>query len=312
MRRLGSLPVACIAVLCLLATACGPQVELEDDGSSTAATSSTAPVETTSGPSTPTPTTVDPDTTTSDPVETTTGVDPDPDDGSSTGVVLPDWCSPIEQDCPRGYKCMPWSSDGSGAWNDTKCVPIVEDPSAPGEPCTVMGSGTSGEDDCDGTSMCWDVDPKTNIGTCQPFCIGTNEEPTCADPCSTCPQVSDGLITLCFPTCDPLIQNCEPGYACYPIQDTFSCAPAAVEKGTGIGSPCEFINVCPPGMACLEGSLVPGCEGFGCCVPYCPVGGADPCPGLLPGTSCVPWYEEPQDIPPEQCHSAPPGVCVQE
>jgi hypothetical protein len=297
----------------MLALACGPQVELGDDGSSTTGTSSTESVETTAGPTTASPTTVGPVMTT-DPVETTTttGVDPD-DSGASTGVVLPEDCSTVEQDCPRGYKCMPWANDGGGAWNDTKCVPIAEDPSAPGEPCMVEGNGTSGVDDCDGTSMCWNVDPKTNIGTCQPFCIGTDEEPTCENPCDTCPQFSNGAITLCFETCDPLLQNCDSGEACYPIQQTFACAPDASPKGTGIASACEFVNVCPPGMACVDASVVPGCPdgSGGCCAPYCPVGGADPCPGLLPGTSCVPWFGEDKG-PPMECQSAPPGVCVQE
>ena len=296
-----------MAVLWLFAVGCGPQVELEDDGSSTGASSSTGPTSTTI--TTTSATTVSPTTIGSS--TTTTGVDPD-ESGSSTGVVIPEDCSTIEQDCPRGYKCMPWANDGSVAWNDTKCVPIVEDPSAPGEPCTVVGSGTSGEDDCDGTSMCWDVNPETNEGTCQPFCIGTDEEPTCANACDTCPKSSDGAITLCFPSCDPLVQDCEPGQACYPNGSMFTCAPDASPDGTTIASPCEFINVCPPGMACLDASIVPGCEVMsGCCAPYCPVGGADPCPGLLPGTSCVPWFAEGEG-PPMACQSAPPGVCVQE
>jgi hypothetical protein len=299
-----------VAALWLFSVACGPQVELEDDGSSTSAASSSGPVQT-DGPTTASPTTAG--TSVPEPLDTTTtGVDPG-DSGSSTGVAIPDDCSTIEQECPEGYKCMPWADDGGSAWNDTKCVPIVEDPSAPGEPCTVVGNGLSGEDDCDGTSMCWNVDPTTNIGTCQPFCTGTDEEPTCADPCATCPQVGDGVITLCFTTCDPLAQDCDPGHGCYPVQQSFMCAPDIGDEGMGIGSPCEFINVCPSGTACLAATLVPDCEGSsGCCAPYCPVGGADPCPGLLPGSSCVPWYEDPGAVPPEQCLSAPPGVCVQE
>lgn len=310
MRPSCSARSAQLTVAWLVAVGCGPQVELEDDGSSTGAASSTGPTITATSATTVSPTTIGSSAT--DPVDsTTTGVDPE-EGGSSTGVVIPEDCSTIEQDCPRGYKCMPWATDGSGAWNDTKCVPIVEDPNAPGEPCTVVGSGTSGEDDCDGTSMCWDVDPETNVGTCQPFCIGTDEESTCADPCDMCPQASDATITLCFDTCDPLVQDCDPGEACYPTNQGFTCGHDAARRGTGIASPCEFINRCPPGMACLDRTTVPGCpEGSaGCCAPFCPVGGADPCPGLLPGSSCVPWFGEGKD-PWEQCQSAPPGVCIQ-
>jgi len=297
------------AVVGLASLACGPQVELEEEGSDAAAAeSSTGPAATTAGP-----TTVGPITVTTDlPDETTIGVDPD-DGDASTGPVFPEDCSQIEQDCPRGYKCMPYSNDGGGSWNDTMCVPLVPDPNGVGEQCTVEGNGLSGLDDCDGTSMCWDVDPETNIGTCAPFCIGDELEPTCPDPCDSCSVNGDGVIALCLGWCDPLIQNCDPDQACYPFLDEFVCAPDASPEGTGIASPCEFINVCPPSMACLDGSAVPGCPdgSVGCCAPFCPVGGADPCPGLLPGSSCVAWFEE-GDGPQAGCLSASPGVCVQE
>ncbi|MCA9654351.1 MAG: hypothetical protein H6712_35155 [Myxococcales bacterium] len=287
----------------LLLWGCGPQIELEtaedDSGGATTSdppstTGGTIPPMTSVGPTSP------PDT---GPVDT----------GLDTGepwLDLPEWCSVIEQDCPEGFKCMPWSSDGSNSWNDTKCVPIVPDPNAPGEPCMVEGSGVSGIDDCDGISMCWDVDPETNEGTCVPFCIGTEQEPFCADRCNYCTISGDGLITLCLSSCDPIAQDCAPGQACYPVNDQFICAPDASPEGTGIGSPCEFINVCPPGLVCLNAAAVPGCDGgIGCCAPVCPAGGADPCPGLLPGTECVPWY--PDGIPPGiGCFSTEPGACV--
>ena len=74
------------------------------------------------------------------------------------------------------------------------------------------------------------------------------------------------------------------------------------------GDPCEYINGCPEGTACVNGDVVPDCEpGFGCCTPYCSVAGPDPCPELVPGTTCTPYYEEPPD---EACVSAPPGVCA--
>jgi hypothetical protein len=294
----------------LFAVACGSVEPPQDDAGAdvdSASGSSSGAVATTSDTTTASPTTVGSSVT--DPSDTTTG--DEPGDDSSTGAVFPEYCSPVEQDCPEGYKCMPWANDGSNVWNDTKCVLIVDEPSAPGEPCTVVGNGTSGEDDCDGTSMCWNVSPATNIGTCQPFCVGTDEEPTCANQCDICPQVGDGLITLCFTTCDPLLQNCGPGQGCYAVQDSFMCAPVVGPGDLMVGSPCEFINGCPAGTACINGESVPGCEGLGCCAPYCPVGGADPCGNLLPGTSCVPWFDEPEQGPPAECISAPTGVCVQ-
>lgn len=292
-----------------LGLACGPTVELEDDG--TASSSGTGST-TTSPPATVGPTTAATTAMTSV-GEVTSGVDVDTGDTSVLlDVFIPEDCSPIEQDCPRGYKCMPWANDDGNVWNDTKCVPIVEDPSAPGEPCTVVGSGTSGEDDCDGTSMCWDVDPETNMGTCQPFCTGTEDRPTCADLCDECSIASDAVITLCFTTCDPLVQDCPPGQACYVQGDDLWCVPDASLREGAIGSPCEFVNVCDPGLVCLDASTVPGCPGgsWGCCTPYCALAGPDPCPGLLPGSTCVPLFEDGEG-PPEACVIAPVGACMQ-
>jgi hypothetical protein len=290
-----------------LAVGCSPQAGLEDGDGSTSAGSSTGPGQTSTDPTT---TGSSMPTTTGSDDATTTGVDLD-DGGSSTGVVIPEDCSILEQDCPGGYKCMPWADDGGNSWNDTKCVPIVEDPNAAGQPCTYLAGPWSGEDDCDASSMCWGLSPETDIGTCQPFCMGPEENPTCADSCQVCPQLGDGPTFLCFDTCDPLASSCGPGEGCYGINDYFQCVPDGSPMGTDIGSPCEFINACPAGMACLGADAVPGCvDGTGCCVPYCSVGGADPCPGLLPGTTCTPWYDEGEN-PQEQCQLAPPGVCIQ-
>lgn len=124
------------AVLVLL-LACSPQVGLEDGGSPSSATTSEGSPTTSMGPST-SPTTASATMTTGT-VELTTGVDPD-EGGSSTGVVIPEDCSLVEQDCPAGYKCMPWPSP-DGSLGDTVCLPTVDDPHAPGEPCMVMGGG---------------------------------------------------------------------------------------------------------------------------------------------------------------------------
>ncbi len=287
---------------------CGPTISVDTDGAP-GSTSDGPPATTTTSVTTTTATTVNPTV----PGDTTVGpVDSGGLDTDEMWMDLPEDCSTIEQDCPPGYKCMPWASDGGGAWNDTRCVEIVPDPNAPGETCSVEGSGTSGLDDCDGTSMCWDVDPATNEGTCRPFCIGDFENPTCAEPCDYCPLFGDGNITLCFPLCDPVGQDCPVGEACYPTNDSFACAPDASARDTQIGTPCEFINGCPPGLMCLNADSVPDCMGaIGCCAPSCPVGRADPCPRLLPGSECVPWYED-GTVPPhvEACFTAEPGACL--
>src|SRR5690606_20412294 len=118
-----------------------------------------------------------------------------------------------------------------------------------------------------------------------------------------------------FTPCDPLVQDCPMGWACYyeMYTDEFSCAPDASGREGGIASSCEYVNVCDPGLACLDASTVPGCPAgsWGCCTPYCAVVGPDPCPGLLPGSTCVPLFEDGEG-PPEACLSAPVGLCLQE
>lgn len=282
------------------AVACGPGTSSETSGEE------------------PTGTTADPGSTSSGstPVSTssaTTTADGSTGDttGSATGGLpldLPDECSTIEQDCPPGYKCMPLSNDGGPAWNDAMCVPIDPDPSAPGEPCTVQGGPTTGHDDCDGTSMCWDVDVETLEGTCVSFCIGTLEDPTCPNPCDYCTISAEGVVNICFDGCDPIMQSCPDGQACYAANDRFACI-ADASQGAGVGDPCEYINACPAGTLCVQAGTVPDCDGStGCCAPVCEVGAVDPCPGLLPGTECTPWYDG--GIPEEVCLTDEPGICA--
>lgn len=232
---------------------------------------------------------------------------------ATTGVVFlvePDGggvsfeCDLFAQDCPEGDKCMPWASDG-GTWNATRCSPISDNPGQDGDECTVEGNGASGIDDCDIGVMCWDVDPKTNIGTCVAMCTGDSANPICEDPDTTCSIANDGAIVLCLPICDPLLQDCPDGQACYPVADDWVCGPDASGETGVYGDPCEFINVCDPGYICLNpGAVPPGeaCEGAGgCCSGVCdlsdPAGDAQ-CEGAAGGQTCQAWYEE---------GAAPPG-----
>ncbi len=186
---------------------------------------------------------------------------------------------------------MPWANDGGNAWNATRCSPIADNPGAPGDDCTVEGSGVSGIDSCELGAMCWNVDPDTLEGECVALCIGDIENPTCADPASTCIINGDGTIVVCIPHCDPLIPDCSDGFVCVPVNDNFQCVPDASGDMGAAGDPCEFINVCDPGLGCFDAMLTPGCEGaFGCCTAFCDVG--DAMPPCLPGQQCVAYYPE--------------------
>ncbi|MEM7156077.1 MAG: ribulose phosphate epimerase [Myxococcota bacterium] len=256
-------------------------------------------------------------TTTDDPADTEDPATPpgdtdgaDADSGGSDDasfLVKPDGmggisfeCDMFAQDCPDGEKCMPWANDGGTAWNATRCSPIADNPGQAGDSCSVEGSGVSGLDDCDIGSMCWDVDPETNMGVCVALCTGDSMSPVCEDPDTACAIVNDGAIVLCLPSCDPLIQDCTDGQACYAVLDDFLCVPDASGEMGVYGDPCEFINACDPGLMCLGAAAVPDCTGSqGCCSEVCdtadPAGDAQ-CMGV--DQACEPWYEE---------GAAPPG-----
>lgn len=222
-----------------------------------------------------------------------------PPDGGSVANECDIWA----QDCPVGEKCMPWANDGGNAWNATRCSPVDDNPGQVGDECTVEGSGVSGIDSCDLSEMCYYVDPETNMGICVGFCQGNAANPVC-DPGYVCTINNDGVLILCRPECDPLLQDCMEGVACLPAagSDHFTCIVDASGEMGAAGDPCEFINSCDPGLFCGDATAVPNCAGSsGCCTEFCDL--SDPMAAaqcsLGGGQECVPWYEEGQ---------APPGL----
>ena len=299
--RLGRLPA--LVALCLSACVMPMSVgdEPADDGVGSGDSSSTA------GPTTASPT--DGATSTMDEDTGTAGME-------STGTgepEIPEDCSTYLKDCPEGYKCMP-RAIGDTSWNDTECVPVAEDPGGPGDPCTYLGDPLMGIEDCDANSICFYVDPETLMGTCYEMCGNSEQEPTCEDECAVCVITGDGIFSWCEVVCDPLAPSCLPGQVCVPSSNTydhdFLCVPDASAPGTEIGSSCEATNACPAGMVCLDDAEVPGCTGVRCCSPVCdPEAVVDPCPGMLPGSVCTPWYQ-PGEGPPAACIGGPSGACM--
>jgi hypothetical protein len=124
------------------------------------------------------------------------------------------------------------------------------------------------------------------------MCVGSEAVPACENPCEQCVLTGDGVVILCHPSCDPLVQECGEGQACYPFPaGDFVCAPDASGAIGGVGDPCEYINTCDPGLFCAGVGTIPACDAaVGCCSPFCNLGAADPCPDALPGTECVPYF----------------------
>ena len=197
-------------------------------------------------------------------------------------------CDPWSQDCPDGEKCVPYGSSG-GAWDANKCVPVLGDRGV-GEDCVYDGI-IAATDNCDETSHCWDtidVDGEL-VGTCLAFCTGTPDDPMCA-PGSVCLLSSEGSITLCIPTCDPLAQDCDPGLACYWNHQGFNCI--FTTEDIELGQPCGYINDCAAGLTCLSAEVMPDCEGASCCSSFCALDLGDAeCAGL-PGTVCSSFFPD--------------------
>jgi hypothetical protein len=293
----------------VLACACGPQVASMDDGDTSGADDAPPPPPmtgdaATGSPTSAAPTSDVPDTGATDPTTATTTsattdgeefaddhLPPPPD----TGTVLIE-CDPWAQDCPRGQKCMPWSWDGSRAWNATKCTELVDDPHADGEPCTAFDGPFGGSDDCGVSSMCFWVDPRTNVGECVAKCMGSRINPTCPDGVTTCTLPSDGVIAVCLPSCDPLVQDCAEGSGCYFVHDRFECDPD-VSGATGApGDACDAAGGCDPGAVCVLGTAVPDCLTQTCCAAFCDLAA----PSCGDGLECIAWHDEGEAPPGEE------------
>lgn len=195
-----------------------------------------------------------------------------------TDIGAPLSCSPWEQDCPEDEKCVPYSST-SGNFDGNKCVPVLGD-GEPGEPCSYGGTAEA-TDDCGASSYCW---AWGDTGTCYEFCL---DDTFCNVPGFDCMVDDAGVINLCAPSCDVILQDCEPGFGCYLATGEdpwrgFGCAPTT--ENIEIGAPCDAINDCAVGLTCRPASTMPDCAGDSCCASFCHLAMPETC--SQPGTEC--------------------------
>jgi hypothetical protein len=260
-----------VLLLLLACVSCGPG-RLGTTAQSSSVGSSTTQSESTESASSDSASSESGDT--AEPTTQTSGLTPP---GPET---LIEDCDPWSPACPDGEKCVPYTNDG-GEWTGHKCVPVLGD-HATGESCDY--EDISSTDNCDATGFCWE-------GTCHAFCMGSPEMPECPDG-AECPISSDGVIALCFPTCDPILQDCPEDFACYFTGEAFFCIITAEPPGTVPGEPCEWVNICQAGSICLDAAVMPNCnDSLGCCGEFCDVELGDAQCAAVPGTSCVPFWE---------------------
>lgn len=223
--------------------------------------------------------------------------------GGETGEPIA--CDLFAPECPEGFKCNAFADDGGSVWNASQCFPLDPTPEGIGDACTMTDSVTSGIDDCEEGSLCFDFEGGDLVGACTAYCGGSPDDPTCPGG-TTCTQMdNDAVVFLCLTWCDPLLQDCAGGQACYPTEGGgFVCAPDA-SMGAGHGDDCSFTNGCPAGMFCAASPYVPDCMGIGCCTTFCDI--TDPtnnCIGQAGGEECLPFFDNPppgfEDV----------GVCI--
>ena len=309
-----------IASLVLVSAACGDKgaetsiaaTEPADTSGGAEATSNGA----TSTPGTSTPGTAteassDPTTTGAsasgtsnpDPTDTTNNSDPsDPTNADSGGFIdRPDGgvagqCDPKTQDCPEGEKCSAVSIAAGEPWGANTCVPM-KGTGQVGDPCDIQDGKYTGIDNCDLGLICLLTDEDGKGGACVEFC-DTND--ACPDTSGAkCVVYNDGSLPICLSDCDPLVQDCPEGQACYnSAGDNFVCFKESAMPGMGTpGDECAYINQCQKGSFCAAATALADCPTTNCCTPYCPVsGGNAPC---NMGEDCVAFFT---------MGSAPPGL----
>lgn len=231
-----------------------------------------------------------------------TSENPTTSDTTGGGLAM---CMPILQDCPDGQKCTSYE-DGTGmspGWNNAGCVPDPVNGGAVGDPCQInMGEGVfSGLDNCAKGNICLNFDFDTGLGgTCTEYCNENKKCPNTANGDAVCVEgANEGVLPICLPACDPLLQDCQDMQGCYgdTSLDGFICFSPDTGMGTGqAGEPCEFTNACAAGFSCQDGATVEGCQSAYCCSAFCPVD-ADNCTN--PSEDCVPFYP---------VGTAPPGL----
>ena len=302
------------AALGLLLTACGEKSPADTvatandtetsaaDSTSSSATDGTGPAPTDTGPGE--------ESTTGNPSDPSSPSSPSsPSEPNPTGFILePDGgisgqCDPKLQDCPEGEKCSAVSDAPGEPWGLNKCVP-KNGTDQVGDPCDIQDGKYTGIDNCDLGLICLLTDDEGFGGACVEFC-DTND--ACPDtPGAKCVVYNDGSLPICLNECDPLIQDCPEGQACYnSAGDNFVCFKESAMAGEGApGDECAYINQCQKGSFCAAADALVNCATPSCCTPYCAVSEGDaPC---QMGEECTLFFVE---------GMAPPGyedvgVCV--
>ena len=203
-----------------------------------------------------------------------TGEETTTDETETEGKKCDFGCNLYDDDCPADQRCAPTVCDpeSGGAWDTDSCVPIGE--KNWGEECKApFDPDATPEDTCGKGLMCW--------GICLSTCIGSIDEPKCADINEHCLQGNMGALATCMPKCDPFSPDCADTEVCLPAGENpqgFVCIGKSGEITEGnYGETCEYINSCRQGNVCADAGRVDvsGCEDTYCCTTICDLDNPD-------------------------------------
>jgi hypothetical protein len=193
--------------------------------------------------------------------------------GATLDLEIEAPCDFGAQNCPDELVCAP----------EGVCVVPPVDPQLQGEPCNIDSFESRGS--CDVGLFCVGDWPEDGIdeGVCMAYCGDEGLDITCPD------GLSCEHLGVCTTGCDPLAQDCEPGWGC--VAELATGAGACVPAGDlGVLEPCTTLfDLCGPGLTCEDQPSIEGCHGDGwisfegCCTPICDPDVPDPgCPAALP------------------------------
>jgi hypothetical protein len=197
--------------------------------------------------------------------------------GTTLDLDLVQPCNLVAQDCPDEFVCN----------IAHECVQPPSNPQLEGEPCGLDASRNP-IGSCDFDLACVGDWPGDGVdeGICMTYCGD-------GDLGIECPgDLGCDVIAVCAAACDPLLQDCEVGWTCYPDFETGdgACIPSG---DTGLLETCNLVfPYCDTGLFCAMHETIEGCQADGwlsfegCCTPLCDPSALDPaCPPELP--NCV-------------------------
>lgn len=278
---------------CIISADLGPS----DTDGATGSTSS-QPTDTSASTTGPDPSTTDPTADSGTSGEPTGDSSGDPPVFDCPPAPFEEQCDVVAQDCPAGFHCIPWSSEGEANPHATVCSPLAETPVDRYASCTIDAETCS--DDCGVGEYCLLTDA-SDSGLCVGACDWDGDDATCMEGelCDTCAKCSVGT---CWAGCDPLAPACPDGAPTCVLSGedgAFECLPVP-DGGIGLEMQCATVFDCGPGLICAPEDYVNGCDGLGsCCTELCDLEDGEPgCSN--PGHACIPIFFPDPGLPGQQ------------